>query len=140
VTKPPPSHTLNTDITFVELFHALKKLQKNKATGLNGMKVEFLLDAGKLLYMPLLIIFNYFLEEGFPIALYIGVVLVLLKRGDASEFDKYKEITVGPILAKLFAMILDKRLNEWAKQHELHAKGQAGFRKDYRTTNQLFIL
>jgi hypothetical protein len=28
----------------------------------------------------------------------------------------------------------------WVEQHGLHAKGQAGFRKDYRTTNQLFIL
>jgi hypothetical protein len=37
-------------------------------------------------------------------------------------------------------MILDKRLSEWAKQHELRAKGQAGFRKDYRTIDQLFIL
>jgi hypothetical protein len=37
-------------------------------------------------------------------------------------------------------MILDKRLSEWAEQHGLRAKGQAEFRKDYRTTNQLFIL
>jgi hypothetical protein len=37
-------------------------------------------------------------------------------------------------------MILAKRLSEWAEQHGLCAKGQAGFRKDYRTTNQLFIL
>ncbi len=37
-------------------------------------------------------------------------------------------------------MILDKRLNEWAKQHALRAKGQARFCKDYRTTDQLFIL
>jgi hypothetical protein len=37
-------------------------------------------------------------------------------------------------------MILDKRLNEWAKQHVLHAKGQVGLRKDYCTTDQLFIL
>jgi hypothetical protein len=37
-------------------------------------------------------------------------------------------------------MILDKRLSEWAKQHGLHAKGQARFCKDYRTIDQLFIL
>ncbi len=37
-------------------------------------------------------------------------------------------------------MILDKRLNEWAEQHGLCAKGQVGFRKDYRITDQLFIL
>jgi hypothetical protein len=65
---------------------------------------------------------------------------MLFKGGDASKFDNYRGITVGPILAKLFAMILDKRLNEWAKQHGLRAKGQAGFRKNYRTTDQLFIL
>jgi len=65
---------------------------------------------------------------------------VLFKGGDASKFDNYKGITVGPILAKLFAMILDKRLSEWAEQHGLRARGQAGFCKDYHTTNQLFIL
>ncbi len=37
-------------------------------------------------------------------------------------------------------MILDKRLSEWAEQHGLRAKGQAGFRKNYYSTNQLFIL
>jgi hypothetical protein len=35
-----------------------------------------------------------------------------LKGGDASEFDNYKGITIGPIIAKLFAMILDKRLSK----------------------------
>jgi hypothetical protein len=42
VTEPPPSHTLNTDITLAELIQALKKLQRNKVTGLDGMKVEFI--------------------------------------------------------------------------------------------------
>ncbi len=37
-------------------------------------------------------------------------------------------------------MIFDKRLSEWAEQHGLRAKGQAGFHKDYRITDQLFIL
>jgi hypothetical protein len=47
---------------------------------------------------------------------------------------------VGPIVAKLLVMILDKMLNEWPEQHGLHAKGQTRFRKDYRTIDQLFIL
>ncbi len=104
------------------------------------MKVEFILDARELIHMPLLTVFNYFLVEGFPEALSIKVVHVLFKGGDASEFDNYRGITIGPIQAKLFAMILDKRLNEWTEQHGLRAKGQARFRKDYRTIDQLFIL
>jgi hypothetical protein len=118
----------------------LKKLQKNKAAGLDGMKAKFILDAGELLHMPLLTTFNCFLIEGFLEALSTGVLHMLFKKGNASEFDNYKGITVGFILAKLFAMILDKRLSEWAEQHGLRAKGQAGFRKDYHTTDQLFIL
>jgi hypothetical protein len=104
------------------------------------MKAKFILDARELLHMPLLIAFNCFLEEGFPKALSTRVVHVLFKGGDASKFDNYKGITVGPILAKLFTMILDKRLSEWAEQHELHAKSQVAFHKDYRTIDQLFIL
>jgi hypothetical protein len=129
VTKPPPSHTLNTNITLAELFRALKKLQRNKAVVLDGMKVEFILDAGELLHMPLLITFNYFLAKGFPEALSIGMVHALFKGGDASEFDNYRGIIIGLILTKSLAMILDKRLSEWAEQHGLRAKGQAGFRK-----------
>jgi hypothetical protein len=138
--EPPPSHILNTNIALTELLQALKKLQRNKAAGLDGMKAEFILDAGELLHIPLLITFNYFLEEGFPEAFCTGVVHTLFKGGDASKFDNYRGITVGPILAKLFVMILEKRLSEWVEQHGLRAKGQAGFRKNYRTTDELFIL
>ncbi len=48
---------------------------------------------------------------------------MFFKGGDASKFDNYKGIIIGPILAKLFTMILDKRLSEWVEQHGLRAKG-----------------
>jgi len=107
---------------------------------LDGVKVEFILDVGKLLHMPLLTMFNCFLAKGFLEALSIGVVHALFKRGDASKFDNYNKIMVGRILAMLFTMILDKRLSEWAEQHGLHTKGQVGLRKDYLIIDQLFIL
>jgi hypothetical protein len=78
------------------------------------MKVEFILDVRELLHMPLLIAFNYFLAEGFLEALSTGVVHAFFKGGHAFKFDNYKGIMVGLVLAKLFTMILDKRLNEWA--------------------------
>ncbi len=68
------------------------------------------------------------------------MVHAFFKGGDVFEFDNYMGITVGPILAKLFSMILNKRLSKWVEQHGLHAKGQAGFHKDYHTIDQLFIL
>ncbi len=68
------------------------------------------------------------------------MVHALFKGGNSSEIDNYKGIMVGPILAKLVAMILHKRLSEWAEQNGLCAKGQVGFCKDYHTIDELFIL
>jgi hypothetical protein len=104
------------------------------------MKAKFILDVGELLHMLLLTMFNCFLVEGFPKALSIGVVHLFFKGGDGFKFDIYKGLTIGPILAKLFIMILDKRLGEWVEQHELCAKGQVRFHKDYCTIDQFFIL
>jgi hypothetical protein len=87
------------------------------------MKAKFILDVGEPLHMPVLTTFNYFLVEGFSEALSVGVVHVLFKGGDASEFDNYKGIMVGLILINLFVMIIDKKLSKWAEQHWLHAKG-----------------
>jgi hypothetical protein len=87
------------------------------------MKVKFILDVGELLHIPLLITFNCFLTKGFWEALSIRVVHTLFKGVDAFEFDNYKWIMVGPILAKLFAMIFDKKFSEWTEQHGLRAKG-----------------
>jgi hypothetical protein len=115
MTNPAPSHTLNTNITFIELLQVLKNLQRNKAIGLDGMKAKFILDVGELLHIPLLTVFNYILTKGFLEAFSTAVVRMLFKRGDTSKFDNYRGITVGPILAKLFVMILDKRLSEWAQ-------------------------
>jgi hypothetical protein len=57
------------------------------------------------------------------------VVHTLFKRGDASKFDNYKGITVGPILAKLFAMILDKRLSKWVNKMGYVPRVKLGFTK-----------
>jgi hypothetical protein len=37
-------------------------------------------------------------------------------------------------------MILESRISQWAETNDLRAKGQAGFKKDFRTTDNLFIL
>jgi hypothetical protein len=37
-------------------------------------------------------------------------------------------------------MILESRISQWAKTNDLRAKGQAGFKKDFRTTYNFFIL
>ena len=34
----------------------------------------------------------------------------------------------------------EQRIGSWAEEHAVKAKGQAGFRKDYRMTDNIFVL
>ncbi len=131
---------MNLDITPVEVQQAFRKLKRHKAAGIDGIKPEFLLDAATALHQPLLIAFNKILREGYCESFSVGIIHALYKGGDCSQFDNYRGIIVGPALAKVFAMILESRISQWAETNDLRAKGQAGFRKDYRTTDNLFIL
>ena len=76
----------------------------------------------------------------FPERLSVGLITAVYKSGDKSDMSNYRGITVGSVIAKLFAMILEQRIASWAEEHAVKAKGQAGFRKDFRTTDNIFIL
>jgi len=132
--------TLNCDIALDEIAQVMRRFKRNKSASLDGIKAEFLLDVGVMLHVPLQIVFNKLFQQGYSASMSTGVIHALHKGGDASQFENYRGITVGPILAKVFAMILEARLSSWAKERGLQARGQACFRKDFRTTDNLYIL
>ena len=141
----PPEHdeldaNLNAPITPEEVQAALKRLKRHKAAGFNGIKPEFLLDAADLLLQPLTCAFNQMLAHGVPESWCMGVIHPIFKAGDANDPGNYRGITVTAILAKLFAMVLESRLSTWAEAKQLRTAGQAGFCKDYRTVDNLFIM
>ncbi len=103
--------TLNYDITLDEIAQVMRRLKRNKSAGLDGIKAEFLLDTGDMLHVPLQIVFNKLLQQGYSTSLSTGVIHALHKSGDALQFENYRGITVGPVLAKVFAMILEARLS-----------------------------
>jgi hypothetical protein len=114
---------LNVDITLVEVQQAFKKLKRHQATGIDGIKPEFLLDAVVALQQPLLIAFNKILHEGYCESLSVGIIHALYKGGDCTQFDNYRGITIGPVLAKMFTMILESRISQWVETNDLRAKG-----------------
>jgi hypothetical protein len=104
------------------------------------MKAEFVIDGCDALLRILQTLFNKLLSEEFCSSFAVGVIHALFKSGDASFTDNYKGITIGPVIAKLFAMVLESRLSSWAKRKGIRARGQAGFKQDYRTTDNMFVL
>ena len=78
---------------------------------------------------------GHFLER-----LSVGLINAIYNFGDKSDMSSYRGITVGSVIAKLFAIILEQNIASWAEDHAVKAKGQAGFRKEFRTTDNSFIL
>jgi hypothetical protein len=92
----------------------MKRLKRNKFVGLVGIKAEFLLDVGDMLHVPLQIVFNKLLQQGYSASLSTRVIHALHKGGDALQFENYRGIIVGLVLTKVFAMILEARLSSKA--------------------------
>jgi len=93
-----------------------------------------------MLHVSLQIVFNKLLQQGYSVGLSTGIIHALHKGGDALQFENYRRITMGHVLVKVFSMILEAWLSSWAKERGLRARGQVGFRKDLRTTDNLYIL
>ena len=131
---------LNADIDQEEVEAALKRLKRNKAAGVDGIRAEFILDAVDLLLVPLVQTFNQLLNEGVPVAWSTGLIHPIFKAGDPNDPGNYRGITVIVVLAKLYAMVLEARASSWAEHRNCRARGQAGFRKDFRTVDQVYII
>ena len=110
-----------------ELSACIKRLEGGKSLGIDGVLADMIKDGGSLLKECLLWLFKCILASHFPERLSIGVINAVHKSGDKSNMSTCRGITIGSVIAKLFAMILEQRLASWAEKQGVKAKGQAGF-------------
>ena len=107
---------------------------------MDGTNSEFLQDAEDILTQPLAMTFAHVLEHGVPQSWCTGVIHPIFKAGGANDPGNYRGITVTSVLAKMFAMILETRMSAWVEGQNPRAEGQAGFRKDFRTIDNVFMM
>ena len=114
--------------------------KSGKSPGIDDILADMIKDGGDLVQQCLLWLFNCMLASHFPERLSVGLITAVYKSGDKFDMGNYRGITVGSVVAKLFAMILEQRIASWAEEHAVKAKGQARFSKDFLTTDNIFIL
>ena len=61
-------------------------------------------------------------------------------KGDKANPDNYRGITILSCFGKLFTAVLNNRFNKYLESMNLLCEEQAGFRKNYGTTDHLFSL
>jgi len=140
-TTPPNSSELDSAITPEELDTAVLKLKNNKSSGNDRILNEMLKSGKMLLKEPILHLFNTCLQNGhFPQEWSVSHIVPIHKSGDTSLPDNYRGISIISCLGKLFSSILNSRLVKYAEHNNLFQPHQAGFRQNFRTTDNLFVL
>ena len=134
----PSADALNAPVTTREVCDSLRKMKGRKAAGTDGMPAELLKSGPFSMMEHLASLFT--LNGKYPVQLSTGLITAVHKKGDKADLNNYRPITVIPVLAKLFASVLTRRLADWAERDNLRAPTQAGFRANRGTSDQLSVL
>ena len=93
--------------------------------------------------MPLyVLLFNNILETGIMASKWVeGIIVPIFKdKGDPLSADHYRPITLLCCIGKLFTAVLNERLTTYLDEFGLLAENQAGFRRNYSTSDHIFSL
>jgi len=132
---------LDKKIEKKEIQTILKTMKQGKCHDIHGITTELIQKGGSRSEKYLTLIFNALFNNGyFPSSWNVGIITPIYKKGDKKECSNYRTITVGDTIGKIYTTLLERRLNHWTEITYKRAKGQAGSRQGYRTTDQLFLL
>ena len=141
-TVPEASQDLNIDCsvpTKEEIIRAIKKTKNGKAAGPDSIPPEALKADVETIAMILLPLFEkIWREEQIPTDWKEGHIIKLPKKGDLTNCDNYRGITLLSIPGKIFNRILLERMRD-AVDAELR-DNQAGFRSNRSCTDQITTL
>ena len=132
---------LDQAITHQEVLNAISALKDSKAAGPDGFSGEFYKYASPELALFLTSFFNKLFETGsFPYEWSEAIIQPIHKKGDRNCPDNFRGISLLSVCGKLYSYILNKRLTDWVEKRSLLNETQAGFRKNYSTTDHIFTL
>lgn len=133
---------LNSPITDREILKCIRSLKNNKACGNDDIINEYIKNTSNIM-MPLYnSFFNLILETGIlPDTWLEGIIRPIYKhKGDSSQPENYRPITILSCFGKLFTAVLNLRLNEFLNANDVLNENQAGFRAGYSTNDHIFVL
>ena len=134
-------HILNMSISKDEVRQAIARMKNNKSGGLDGVVPEMLKCGGEEIVDFLSKLFNRIFDCGiYPTEWSKAIVVPIFKKGDSNLPDNYRGISLINVACKCYTSILNRRLYSWMEDNGVIAENQAGFRRAYSTTDQIYNL
>ena len=121
-------HQLDSEIIHIEVYHAVKSLENNKACGIDLISGEVLKSAYSIIHVILHYLFNMLFEQKIcPEEWKTSILTVLCKgKGDKQNPNNYRGISVLPALYKTYAHIICDRLTLWTESSGILPNSQHG--------------
>lgn len=140
--QPNNNDILEAPFTPEEIVKVIKTLKNNKSVGIDGIMNEYIKATQALMVKVYTKLFNNILDTGeLPSSWLTGLIVPIYKnKGDACSPDNYRGISLLSCLGKMFTTMVNNRLTDYANEQKLISENQAGFRKHYSTTDQIFVL
>ena len=132
---------IDFEITLEEIKIHLNKLKNKKAAGEDEILNEMLKSSNDVLIEVYRKLFNIIIKtEKYPREWSTTLTKLIHKEGNRDDPSNFRGISLASNLSKLFNSILYARINDFLVKNSIIRPEQGGFRKDFRTTDHIFIL
>ncbi len=122
-----------------EVNRALCKLQPNKIPGPDRITNNTLKLFSKEITPILTKIFNQIIsEEKIPYQWKTLVIILFFKKGDRSNINNYRLISLTTCISKIFSSLIKNRI--YPQLDSMQSREQAGFLKGFSTIDQIFTV
>ena len=129
---------INIDITEEEVHDLIKCINVSKATGPDEVSPRLLKEADATIVPSLTKLFKMSIRlSKVPSSWKLANVLPLFKKGNNSDLNNYRPVSLLSCVSKLLERIIFKHLFNYLRTNLLLSKHQSGFQPGDSTTNQL---
>ena len=136
----PVMQELDTEPTVEELSNAIDRLASGKAPGSDGIPPDLIKHCKTTLLLPLHEVLCQCWKEGaVPQDMRDAKIVTLYKnKGERSDCNNYRGISLLSIVGKVFARVILARLQKLAER--VYPESQCGFRAERSTVDMIFSL
>ena len=132
---------MNLPITEQEVIQSIKSMKNNRSPGPDGIVIEMYKKTLHLTLPYLHKLFNEVFNSGhFPSEWANSIIYPVHKKGSVNDPNNYRAISLIGTICKIFVSILNTRLSSWYDKNDIIEESQAGFRKGYSTSDNIFTL